>query len=54
MESVYFLGTVCTSRTDESKMDIDNFHIHHKISEDYSTEVFSQVVFFWGSSSPSP
>lgn len=54
MESVYFLGTPCTSRTDEGKMDMDNFHIHHKISVDYSTEVCTRVVFLWGTSPPSP
>lgn len=54
MESVYFLGTVCTSRTDERKMDMDNFHIHHKIRVDYSTEVCSWVVLLWGTSPPRP
>lgn len=53
MESVYFSGTVCTSRTDEGKADVDNFHIYHEIS-DYSTEVCSHVIFFEGASQPSP
>lgn len=50
MESVYFLGTVCISTTEQGKMDMDNFHIHPKISVGYSTEVCSQVVFLWGTS----
>lgn len=53
MESVYFLGTVCTSRTDEGKTDMDNFHIRHETS-DYSTEVRSRVVFLSRSSPLSP
>lgn len=48
MESVYFLKTLGTYRADEGKIDMDNFHIHHKISVDYSTEVCSQVVLFLG------
>lgn len=49
-----FLKTLCTYRADEDKIDMDNFHIYYKISVDYSTEVCSQVVFFWGTSLPSP
>lgn len=44
MESVYFSGTVCTSRTDEGKIDVNNFHIHHKISVEYSTVLFSVAL----------
>lgn len=42
------------NRADEDKIDMDNFHIHYKISVDYSNEVCSQVVFLWGTSLPSP
>lgn len=54
MESVDFLGTVYTSRTDEGTMDMDNCHIQHKVSVEYSSELCSQDVFSGGTSSPGP
>lgn len=53
MESVYFLETICISKTDEGKIRHGQFHIHNKMSVDYSTE-FSHRSPLWDNSPPSP